>query len=225
MIAKLQPVRTRRPISADEFRAMETAGVFRGHRPGIWQADDVVDTNGAPYLFTVEQYHRMIAAGILHEDDRIELIRGEMLVKMAIGDRHIRCVNRLNKLLTPRVGDDVIVSIQNPIQLADSEPEPDVVLYRDAPGFVAPPRPADTLLVAEVAYSSIDEDLGPKAVLFAENAITEYWVVDLTSDSVHVHRVPKPDGAWSSTRQLTRDETLTIAALPGISLTVNDILP
>jgi Uma2 family endonuclease len=204
---------------------MEKAGVFAGHTPGVWQADDVVDASGAPYVFTVAQYHRMIAAAILHEDERIELIRGEMLVKMPIGDAHIRCVNRLTKLLSRRVADDVVVSPQNPIHLVDSEPEPDIVLYQDAPGFVAPPRPSDTLLVVEVADSSIDDDLGPKAVLYAENAITEYWVVDLTSDIVQVFRSPQSGGAWASTQQLARGGMLTIAALPGVSLAVNDILP
>ncbi|HEX4592108.1 MAG TPA: Uma2 family endonuclease [Gemmataceae bacterium] len=225
MIARLQPVRTRRRITADEFQAMEKAGVFRGFAPATWHADDVVDGSGAPYLFTVEQYHRMIAVGILHEDERIELIRGEMLKKMAIGDPHIRCVIRLNKLLVLQVGDDVAVSPQNPIQLTDSEPEPDIVLYRDAPGFVAPPRPAETYLVVEVADSSIDDDLGWKAVLYAENAIAEYWVVDLTTDTVIVHRQPRPDGAWADVTTHGRGETLAVAALPGVTVAVAEILP
>src|SRR5437588_8391941 len=167
MIARLQFVRTRRRITVAEFRAMEDAGIFRGFGPAAWHADDVYDARGAPYLFTVEQYHHMIAAAILQEDERIELIRGEMLKKMSVGDLHIRCVIRLNKLFVRRVADDVAVSPQNPIQLADSEPEPDIVLSRDFPGFVAPPRPGDTFLVVEVADSSIDEDLGGKAVLYA----------------------------------------------------------
>jgi hypothetical protein len=80
-----------------------------------------------PHRFTVQQYEKMGDVGILNENDRVELIRGEIVAKMTIGSPHIACVNRLNRLLVRALGDRAIVSIQNPIRLADSEPEPDVV--------------------------------------------------------------------------------------------------
>jgi Uma2 family endonuclease len=179
-----------------------------------------------PFRFTVDQYHRMIDTGVLTEDDRVELIRGEIVPKMPIGDRHVRCVNRLNRLVTRLTADDIVVSVQNPVVLTDSEPEPDVVLYRESstnPGVK--PRPSQVLLLVEVADATFERDCDEKLPLYAENGLSECWIVNLNDDTVHVFRGPKPDGAWGATQQLTRGGTLTIAALPGISLAVNDILP
>jgi hypothetical protein len=75
--------------------------------------------------FTVHDYHRMGEAGILHEDDRVELIEGEIVEMAAIGTRHFSCVNRLNRLLVMSVGDEAVVSVQNPVRLNEhTEPRP-----------------------------------------------------------------------------------------------------
>src|SRR5438309_410007 len=79
----------------------------------------------APHRFSVDDYHRMIDAGILGENDRVELIHGEVVTKMPIGDPHTACVKRLNRLFNTRVADRTLVSVQDPVRLADSEPEPD----------------------------------------------------------------------------------------------------
>src|SRR5262245_32316868 len=82
-------------------------------------------------LFTVDEYHRMAKAGILHEDDRIELIEGELIEMAAIGSRHMGCVIKLNRRFVLDLADRAIVSIQNPIRLSSrSEPEPDIVILR-----------------------------------------------------------------------------------------------
>lgn len=67
--------------------------------------------------FTVHEYHRMGEVGILHEDDRIELIEGELIEMASIGARHFTCVNTLTRLLVRGVGDEAIVSVQNPVRL------------------------------------------------------------------------------------------------------------
>src|SRR5688572_7988322 len=83
------------------------------------------------YRFTVDDYHRMAEAGILHEDDRVELIEGEILQMAPIGGEHAACVNGSARLLIKRLDDRAVVSIQNPIRLsAGSEPEPDLMLLR-----------------------------------------------------------------------------------------------
>jgi Uma2 family endonuclease len=179
-----------------------------------------------PYRFTVDQYDRMIDLGILTEHDRVVLIRGEVVPKMAIGGPHSQCVDLLTKQFVRRVPDEITVRIQNPLVLADSEPEPDLALvdasYRTRR---AKPVAADVRLLIEVADSSLGEDLGPGAVLYAENGIPEYWVVDLVNDRVHVHRVPRPDGTWASVVERARGATLAVAPLPGVSVTVDDLLP
>ena len=103
--------------------------------------------------FTVHEYHRMAEVGILHEDDRIELIDGELVEMTAIGTRHFTCVNRLTHLLVGNVGDDVIVSVQNPVRLNEySEPQPDVALIRARDYRESLPTPDDVLLLIEVSY-------------------------------------------------------------------------
>lgn len=88
--------------------------------------------------FTVEEYHRMAETGIISEDERVELIEGEIWRKSPIGSRHAACVNRLTKLIERLAGDGAIVSVQNPIRLVDdSEPEPDIALLRPRNDFYA----------------------------------------------------------------------------------------
>ena len=85
----------------------------------------------ARWRFTVHDYHRMGEAGILHEDDRVELIEGEIVEMAAIGTRHFSCVNRLNRLLVMHVGEEAIVSVQNPVRLNElTEPQPDLTVIR-----------------------------------------------------------------------------------------------
>lgn len=83
------------------------------------------------HRYTVDEYEQMIAAGILTENERVELVCGEIIEKMVIGPMHIACVNRLTHLLVKRLSGALIVSVQNPIVLADSEPEPDLAFLSD----------------------------------------------------------------------------------------------
>lgn len=89
------------------------------------------------HRFSVAEYDQMIDEGILTEDDRVELIRGEIVEKMTIGDEHIACVNRLTRLLVKLLDDHAIVSVQNPVRLADSKPEPDLTLLKPKADFYA----------------------------------------------------------------------------------------
>ncbi len=90
--------------------------------------------------FTVHEYHRMGEAGILHEDDRVELMEGEIIEMAAIATRHFTCVNALNRLLVRRVGDAAIVSVQNPVRLDEhTEPQPDLTVIRTRDYRRSPP--------------------------------------------------------------------------------------
>lgn len=174
------------------------------------------------YRISVPQYEKMIAHGILTENDRVELIRGELVAKMPIGDFHFACVNRLNRLLVRALGDRAIVSVQNPVRLADSEPEPDIALLapRDDDYASGKPAPADLLLLVEVADSSLEFDREVKRPLYAENGVTEYWIVNLDDRSVEVHRGPQPDGTYADVRLLRPGDTANIAAVPGVTIAV-----
>ena len=180
-----------------------------------------------PFRFTVDQYDQMIKTGILCEDDRVELIRGEIVPKMPSGPRHAGITNRLNRLLGPQVSGRAILAVQNPIHLPDSEPEPNVAVLRPSQDDYATrhPMPADVFVLIEVADSSLDRDRDWKGPLYAENDIPIYWIIDLESATVIVHCTPRPDGTWRDVGTHQRGDTLTIAALPGVSIAVADILP
>ncbi|MDW8120177.1 MAG: Uma2 family endonuclease [Chloroflexota bacterium] len=176
--------------------------------------------------FTVEEYHRLAQAGILGEDDRVELLDGEIIVMAPIGSRHAAAVKRLNALLTRHVGTQAIVGVQDPIDLgAYSEPQPDLVLLRPRPDFYASahPQPPDVLLLVEVADASLPYDREVKLPLYARAGIPEVWLVNLASDTVEVYRSPSPQG-YEETCTLRRGQTLSPLLLPQISLAIEDIL-
>ena len=177
-----------------------------------------------PHRFTVPEYDRMIDVGILKEDARVELIRGEIVSKMPIGDPHVVCVDRLTRLFLRATGDDVIVSIQDPVRLADSEPEPDVVLKRANGGSHGRPGPADVLLLVEVADDSLEYDREVKGPLHAENGIAEYWIVNLGDRSLEVLRGPQASGGYSDVRTLHAGDRVDVAALPGVTIDVAALL-
>jgi Uma2 family endonuclease len=178
------------------------------------------------HRFSVDDYEQMIERGILTENDRVELIRGEILDKMSIGDRHCACVKRLNQFLSMATAGRALVSVQDPIRLADSEPEPDVALLLPRADFYASgkPRPADVLLVVEVADTTLDFDREAKRPLYAEAGIAEYWIVNLNDDCLEVHRRPQPDGSYGDVQTLRRGQQADVAALPGLLLAVDDLL-
>ncbi|MDN5850708.1 MAG: Uma2 family endonuclease [Nitrococcus sp.] len=177
--------------------------------------------------FTVAEYHRMGAAGILADEERVELVAGELLTMAPIGPRHAACVNLLVQLLSRGVGSEIVVSPQNALVLSDdSELYPDIALLRGRPERYADahPRPDDVLLVIEVADSSLHHDREVKAPLYASAGIVELWIVDLSGGSVEVLQEPK-EGRYGSTRRFKPDGALTPLALPGTRFAVSDVLP
>jgi Uma2 family endonuclease len=147
--------------------------------------------------FTVGEYYKMAEAGILQEGDRVELIEGEILKMTPIGSRHTACVNKLNYLFAKLFGDEVMISVQNPLRLGDiSEPEPDVALLVPRPDFYAErhPNARNALLVVEVADSSVVYDCEVKLPMYARAGLPEAWLVDLAQQQVLVHRNPTSQG-------------------------------
>jgi Uma2 family endonuclease len=177
-------------------------------------------------LFTVEEYERMAETGIFDEDDRLELIEGEVVRMAAIGNRHSTCVRRLDHLFSTRLGERVLVDTQNPLRLGDlSEPQPDVVLLRPRTDFYASGTPTaeDVLLLVEVAESSLAYDRQTKIPLYAAQGIAEVWLVDLTAGAVEVFRDPSPAG-YREVLRLKRGEEVAPLAFPDLALSVEDLL-
>ena len=121
-------------------------------------------------------------AGILGEDDRLELLEGEIVEMAPIGSRHQSVVDRLTRLFSNRVGDAAVVRVQGPVRLGDdSEPQPDLLLLRRRADFYATahPGPEDVLLLVEVPDTSTEYDREVKLPLYARHGIAEVWLVGL----------------------------------------------
>ena len=175
--------------------------------------------------FTTEEYHQMAAAGIFSEDDRVELLQGEIVEMSPIGSRHAACVNRLNQIFSARLGQQAIVSVQNPIRLSDySEPEPDLALLHGRGDFYADalPQAGDVWLVVEVAQSSTEVDREVKVPLYARSGISEVWLVDLEEERVEVYRHPGVEG-YAEVQEVGRGQSLSPEAFPQVRLEVEEI--
>ena len=178
------------------------------------------------WTFTVDDYMRMLEAGILTEDDRVELIAGEIIKMSPIGDLQAACVIRLTTLFTRLVGVAALVSVQNPVRLNDySEPQPDLALLKSRKDYYAQakPTPADVLLIVEVADSSIDYDRRVKMPLYARALIPVVWLVDLNAEAIEVYSQPA-NGAYQVLQTAHRGDRLTLASLPDLVIMADDIL-
>jgi Uma2 family endonuclease len=175
-------------------------------------------------LLKVDEYHRMGEAGILAEDDRVELIEGERIAMAPIDSRHAAATNALTRLLVLAVGDHGIVSVANPVRLTrHSEPQPDfAVLKRRDDDRRTLPRPKDTMLAVEVANTSLDYDRTVKLALYARNGISEIWIVNLAAEEVEVYQSPGAD-TYTAVTRAGRSDTLTIAAIPGTLVSVFEV--
>lgn len=175
---------------------------------------------------TVAEYERMGEAGVFHEDDRVELLDGELYEMPPIGDDHMGTVNWLTNVLIRRLSGRVVVSTQNPIRLSDySEPQPDVAILRPRADFYrsGKPRPDEVLLLIEVARSSVDFDRLSKLPRYAAAGIVEVWIVNLADDHVEVYRHPT-EGSYATRTVHVRGDTLVPLALPDLALGVDEVL-
>jgi Uma2 family endonuclease len=176
--------------------------------------------------FTVSEYDRMGETGILTEDDRVELVEGEIIEMSPIGRRHAACVGRLTNLFGRLLAESAIVWVQNPIVLNDySEPQPDVVLLRRRDDFYerSLPTPDDVLLVVEVADTTIEYDRQIKVPLYARAGIAEVWIVNLVDEQIEIYAQPVND-AYQIKREVRRGETINSPSALNVTLDVDDIL-
>jgi len=175
--------------------------------------------------FAVDEYEQMIAAGVFNEDERLELIEGEIIEMSPIGSAHLAYVNRLNHLLVRRIGVLAQVSVQNPIHLTRSEPQPDIVLLRPRPDFFAEALPGqtDVLLLIEVSDTTVDYDRSVKIPLYGREGIVECWLINVMEGLIEVYRGPGASG-YRSKATYGAGDSLTPVGLPDVSLAVDDII-
>jgi Uma2 family endonuclease len=192
-------------------------------------ADATTPREPRPRLFTVDEYCKMAEVGILRPDERVQLIEGKIVAMPSISPRHAYNVTRLARLFTDRLGDTVDVRAQNPIRLASgAQPEPDIAIVMRHPADPKVyesrhPGSDDTLLVLEVADSTLSFDLGEKAEMYADHGVVDYWVLDLMGHRVVVHRDPTPEG-HESVISFESGGTITLFAVSDATFAIDEIL-
>jgi Uma2 family endonuclease len=177
--------------------------------------------------FTVSEYYRMYATGILSEDERVELLKGEVIQMAPVGSRHAACVNRLNSLFAfLAAAQKAVVAVQNPLHLDDySEPQPDLVLARFRPDYYAAqhPTPQDVLLLVEVSDTSEDYDRTVKLPVYAQAGIPEVWLVDLTRQRLEAYQQPTAQG-YREMRWFGPQDRLAPDAFPEVEIPLSQFL-
>ncbi len=176
------------------------------------------------YRWTVTDYHKMAKAGVLTEDSRVELIEGEVVEMPPIGGKHAGKVLRLTHLLAIQLGEQALISTQNPLQLdPHSEPQPDIALLRRREDFyeTAHPGPADVLLLIEITDSSAVYDRQVKIPLYARYGIPEVWLVNLPRRCLEIYRHPSAEGYGQLTEHHT--DQVSPERLPEVTIALNEL--
>ena len=179
------------------------------------------------YRFSVDEFDEMGRVGIFHHvNDRVELIKGEIVQMPPIGSEHASRVSRITQALVPRLLGRAVAWIQSSLRLAsDSEPQPDFLLLRPRPDHYASanPSPSAVLLLIEVSDTSIDYDRTVKLPLHATAAIPEVWLVVVPDRSVEIYRDPSPSGHRDVSRR-TSGERLAPQAFPDCECAVEELV-
>lgn len=161
------------PISTERQQQMEAADLALPRRK-----------------FTREEYHRLVESGILREDERVELIEGDIVQMAPVRPEHVAETLGLYEVMKRLFGKGYLVRLQSPLTLGESEPEPDIAIVRGKLTDFKHAHPTTALLVLEVAHTSLQYDREVKASLYAKANIPEYWIVDLESRHLEVYREP-----------------------------------
>jgi Uma2 family endonuclease len=178
-------------------------------------------------LFTVENCLRMAEAGILLPDERIELIRGEILKMSPIGGRHSAAVDRATRAFVRLCDDHAIVRVQGCVVLDDlCAPQADLALLKPKSDFYVSKHPGapDIILLIEVADSSLEYDMTVKKGLYAILGVQEYWVADLVNNRLLVYFDPQDD-SYKSAREFHAPDVIAPRLLPDCRIDVNILLP
>ena len=163
--------------------------------------------------FTVAEVEAMVAAGVMEEDERVELIGGELVPMSPNGNRHEVMKAALLRRWYRAVPDDLDLVPETTFRLSeDTYLEPDVVIFPRATGIPGL-KAENVLLVVEIADSSLRYDIGRKAALYASFGVRELWVIDAVRLTTRVFREPAADG-YRDTRDFGTADRLTLLAAP-----------
>ncbi|HLF13185.1 MAG TPA: Uma2 family endonuclease [Gammaproteobacteria bacterium] len=172
------------------------------------------------HRITVEHYYRMAEAGLFEEDERVELINGEIIDMPPMGSRHAGTVAQLTDVLSHAVGGRAMIRAQLPVRLSDdSEPEPDIAVVKLRSDYYKSNHPvaADILLLVEISDTTVRYDRQVKVPLYAQRGIPEVWIVDLQSGEMHFYRSPV-NGKYTVASSTAEPGVVSIASLPSVKV-------
>ncbi|MFM7600500.1 MAG: Uma2 family endonuclease [Pseudanabaena sp.] len=178
-------------------------------------------------LWSIADYHQMIEAGILDEDDRVELWDGKIISKNRKSPIRASSIQRSSNFLLDLLGDRAEIRVQLPVILGnDSEPEPDLAVVKfDAHEYsFRHPEVADIYLLIEVADSTIAKDRKQKARIYAKNRVLEYWILDLQKRQVYVFRQPE-ENTYREELVLNSSDSIAMQAFPDVAITLDAMFP
>ncbi|NES71769.1 MAG: Uma2 family endonuclease, partial [Okeania sp. SIO2D1] len=178
-------------------------------------------------LLTVDEYHRMAEVGILHPDEKIELIAGQIINKMSPqGSSHAASIRRSDRLFSKLFSEGVSVQKQLPVILNNfSEPEPDIAVVKaDSLDYDDDhPTAKDVYLIMEIADTTLKSDLEVKGKEYAKSGIEDYWVLDVNHRQLYVYRQPSQLG-YQQEMILGEEEEIAPLAFPFAKIVVGELL-
>lgn len=216
----------RRAWTVEEYQRMGELGILP--ESGLELIDgEVREKNawGTPRRWTYEDWERLVAGGIVDEDERLELVDGDLVCMTPVGHRHIYAVNLLTEFLGEQARGRAILQVQSPLKFNAGEgPVPDLTLLRmhEDRYRSRAAGPWDALLVVEVSDSSLTRDLA-KAEQYARAAIPEYWIVDVNRPAVLVHQQPI-GGEYTDVREYRHGQVFPSPALGERGVRVKEVL-
>lgn len=174
------------------------------------------------HWITVEEFERMGEAGIFAEDERVELIEGEIFEMAPVRAKHAECLSRLVRIFVK--GSEALVRVQDPIRLSEqSEPQRDFALVKNQSCAQAHPGLEDVLLLIEMADASLAYDRTVKLSLYARYGIPEVWLVDLSQSRIEVYPQPSPSG-YLEVKEAKPGERLSAIFCHEVTLEVEKVL-
>lgn len=184
-------------------------------------------------LWTRQEYERFVRLGAFGPDDRLELIGGEIVNKMASMDTpHATSILLTTEQLRVAFPVGVQIRVQLPLAVSDhSEPEPDIAVVAGTLRDFEDNHPTTALLVVEVADTSLAYDRSAKAALYAKAGIGDYWLLNMNERRLEAHRQPqampnRPLGyGYAQVTNYDETQTVTPLAAPNASIAVADLLP
>ncbi|MGI4790340.1 MAG: Uma2 family endonuclease [Janthinobacterium lividum] len=218
---------TLRRWTPDEFRRMASSELLSTEEALELIDGEIMDRySRAPRLFHRSEYYNLTNFGLLGPEERTELIYGRIITRMSPMRRpHSLGIIKTAEAVQTAFGNEAAVEQQMPLHVKSGiEPEPDVVVLQGlSEDYLDAPYPADVLLLVEVSYSTLRYDRNTKAAIYAENGISDYWIVDLHSRALEVRRDPE-NGKYVSLRVYGEDEAVAPLAAPNESIKVADLL-